>query len=129
MTHHSDSSSCCCGHAKSCAGKGHALAGWMRLRISAVLSLPLIIWVIYSILSVQALDHAAFTAWLSMPLNAGLLAAFVVINCYHGALGVQEIIEDYVSCQKSQKCAIFAEKILFAIVAAASLWAIAAIAL
>lgn len=128
MNDHS-SSSCCCKKGNHCHGKGKALAAWVKLRISAVLSLPLVAWVVYSILSLQGMDHAAFVAWLSVPLNAGLLALFVLISCYHGALGVQEIIEDYVACEKSQKCAVTAQKILFAIVAAACFWAIASIAL
>jgi succinate dehydrogenase / fumarate reductase membrane anchor subunit len=63
-------------------------------------------------------DYTTFTEWLSAHFNAALLGGFIAIGSYHAALGVQEIIEDYVSCEKTAKCAIAAEKIAFALVAA-----------
>ena len=41
-------------------------------------------------------DHYHFTDWLAEPLNAILMITLLVVVCYHAALGLQIIIEDYV---------------------------------
>ena len=119
--HHEHSGSSCCGcgsHGKPLSHKGAALSHWTRLRFSSLVLVPLTIWVIISIVTQVGADHAAFTAWLGTRLNAALLGAFIMLSCYHAALGVQEIIEDYISTEKTAHCAILAEKIAFALVAA-----------
>ena len=121
---HNHSGSCC-----GCSHKGVAVRHWVKLRLAAVLLVPLVIWTVLSVVSLVGADHATFIAWLSMPTNAGLLGLFMVISCYHAALGVQEIIEDYVSCEKTAHCIIAAQKILFTLLAAACLLAIGTIAL
>ncbi len=127
---HTDHACCgCSSKGSSLSQKGAAVRHWARLRFSALLLLPLILWLIFAIVPLIGADHAAFTAWLGAPVNAGLMSLLILTGCYHGALGVQEIIEDYVSNEKSAHCAIMAEKTGFALVAAICLMAIAAIAL
>lgn len=119
MNHHHDhSSSSCCGCGSHGHDKGGALKHWVRLRFLSLILVPLTLWMVISIVTQVGADHAAFTAWLGTRLNAALLGAFILIGSYHAALGVQEIIEDYVSCEKTRKCAIVAEKIAFALVSA-----------
>lgn len=130
MNHHSGDH--CCGHSshdKPLSKKGAALAHWERLRFSSLLLVPVIVWLVISIVSLVGKDYTAFTGWLSSPSNAGLLVLFIVLSCYHGALGVQEIIEDYISCEKTAHCAILAEKVAFFIVAAVCLLAVLRIVL
>lgn len=118
MTHH-HSHGCGCGsHDKPLSHKGAALAHWTKLRLSSLILVPLTLWLVISIIGLVGADHAMFTAWLRAPLNAGLLGSFILLGCYHGALGVQEIIEDYISNEKAAHCAITAEKLGFAVVAA-----------
>ena len=130
MNHHSGEGCCgCSSHDTPLTKKGAALAHWERLRFSSLLLVPVIVWLIISIVSLVGKDYTAFTGWLSTPANAGLLVMFIVLSCYHGALGVQEIIEDYISTEKTAHCAIIAEKLAFALVAAICLVSIGKIAL
>ncbi|MFA5593501.1 MAG: succinate dehydrogenase, hydrophobic membrane anchor protein [Micavibrio sp.] len=136
MTHHhahkdgDDASSCCCHHhGGESHAKGAALAQWVHLRLSAVILLPLTLWGIYSVFSLRGADHALFTSWLAAPLNAVLLSLFIIVSCYHGALGVQEIIEDYVPDDKAQRFAVSFEKMVFGVVALLSIVCIAKVAL
>jgi succinate dehydrogenase / fumarate reductase membrane anchor subunit len=124
MNDNTDSDHSCCGCGSHAYKKGEALTHWMRLRVHALILVPLTIWLVVSVAGLAGADHAAFTEWLSARINAALLGAFVLIGSYHAALGVQEIIEDYVSCEKTTKCAIAAEKIAFALVAAICLLSI-----
>ena len=47
-------------------------------------------------LRLPQLDFAAAHALVGNPINAGLLILFTAISFWHGALGLQVVIEDYV---------------------------------
>ena len=110
MNHTHDAGCGCSSHTHK---KGAALAHWVRLRFSSLLLVPLTIWLVISIVTLSGADYATFITWLGSRVNAWQLGLFVLLSCYHGALGVQEIIEDYISCEVTARCAILAEKTAF----------------
>ena len=111
MNNHTDHTGCGCpSHGQA---KGKALSQWLCLRFLSLLLIPLTVWLVISIVAHAGDDYAAFIAWLDTGLNVYLLGAFIIVGCYHGALGVQEIIEDYVSTQRAAYAAIFAVKTAF----------------
>lgn len=114
----------CAGHANKPHGAGH----WLSERVTSVALIPLCVWLIWSILALDAPSYAAFTLWLSTPLNAGLLAATVLIGFWHGIMGMQVIIEDYVSCATTRCILIGLMKLFFAALMLASLYSIYVIA-
>lgn len=65
-------------------------------RASAVLLLPLTVWFLWALASQAGADYAAMRAFASQPLNAGLLAAVIVVAAAHMRVGLAEIIEDYI---------------------------------
>jgi len=80
-------------------GLGSAHSGvthFWRQRITAAALVPLSIWFAVSVLGLVGAHEAATLAFLSQPLNAVLMAAFLVIAVYHMALGMQVIIDDYI---------------------------------
>lgn len=109
--------------------KHGALKSWINLRISALALIPLTFWAVYSILKIKDWAHADFTLWLQNPLNAGLLVAFLVASYYHAALGVQEVYEDYIACEKTRNVAICATKIAFFGLGLVSVYAVVNIAM
>jgi len=81
-------------------GLGSAKSGtkhWWMQRVTAVALIPLSCWLI---LFVQQLFHASYPEikqWLVSPLNFTLLIAWAFVGFYHAALGLQVVIEDYLS--------------------------------
>ena len=65
-------------------------------RITALLMIPLVLWAGFS-LALRPMDHASLLAWVQQPLvTIGLL--LLIINVfYHAKMGLQTVIEDYVS--------------------------------
>ena len=80
-------------------GMGSAHSGvshFWRQRVTAAALIPLTIWFGVSVLGLIGAHEAATLAFLSQPLNAILMASFVVILLFHMALGLQVVIDDYV---------------------------------
>ena len=73
-------------------GVGH----WWMQRVTSLFLIPLVIWAALMMATLGNYDHNYFTNWLAQPLNAILMITLLVVVCYHAALGLQVIIEDYV---------------------------------
>ena len=69
---------------------------WWWQRLTATALIPLSLWFVYSLLSLDFSDEIVVRSWLAHPRTAILLMAFLVSSFYHGLLGVQVIIEDYI---------------------------------
>jgi succinate dehydrogenase / fumarate reductase membrane anchor subunit len=72
------------------------VAHWWAQRLTAVLLIPLSIWFISCAAAFVGADYADARVYLAQPLNAFLLMAFVLTLLYHGMLGLQVVIEDYI---------------------------------
>lgn len=68
---------------------------WMRQRVSAVLLIPLSLWLLWAGTSLAGADYATTTGFFSAPLNAIAASLLAVIGLYHTQKGTQGIIEDY----------------------------------
>ncbi len=99
--------------------KSKAVRDWIALRVAALVAIPLVIWFVYSIVSLAGADYAAFTGWLRQPFNAGLMILFVVVTFYHAALGCHEIIEDYVHHEGLKHATLICKALAFIAVGAA----------
>jgi len=105
------------------------LAHWKWQRYSAVVVLALMIYFTVLLASLGGLDHAGATALVSNPGNAVALAALVAIGLWHGSLGLQVVIEDYITLGGGRNAALLVMRTAMLAVGLASLWAIARIAL
>ncbi|KAF0104679.1 MAG: succinate dehydrogenase membrane anchor subunit [Rhodospirillaceae bacterium] len=80
-------------------GLGSAKSGvhhfWMQ-RLTAVALIPLVIWFAVSLVMLSGADYGMARAWLSSPFVMVLLILTICIGLYHGQLGIQVVIEDYV---------------------------------
>jgi len=78
-------------------GSSHSgVSHFWRQRVTAAALIPLSVWFGVSVLGLIGAHEAATLAFLSQPLNAILMAFFVVILLFHMALGLQVVIDDYV---------------------------------
>ncbi len=69
---------------------------WWIQRLTAVALIPLTIWFVWVGPGLLAADFDTARAFVAAPLNALLLAAFVIALFWHVQLGLQVVIEDYV---------------------------------
>lgn len=80
-------------------GLGSAKEGthhFWNQRLTAVVLVPLTLWIMVSLVSMTTMDHATISAWIAEPLHSVLLLMFLFALYYHALLGVQVVIEDYV---------------------------------
>ena len=80
-------------------GLGSAKEGvqhWWAQRVSALALVPLALWFVIAIIELAGADRAQFVAWVGQPVPAVFLILLLIAVFYHGALGLQVVIEDYV---------------------------------
>ena len=85
-------------------GLGSAKKGvdhWLAQRITALALVPLVVWFVISVVELagDGADLRVFAAWVGYPLPAVLLILLLVATFYHGALGLQVVIEDWVAAE------------------------------
>jgi succinate dehydrogenase / fumarate reductase membrane anchor subunit len=80
----------------------HGKKHWLYQRFSAVLLLPLIFWLIYSLSVVPDISYENMVLWLGKTINFILLSTLIIIAASHFQLGIQVILEDYVSDKNSR---------------------------
>lgn len=79
-------------------GLGAAKSGvhhWWAERVTSVALIPLTLWFVFSVLSLAGHPQAAIAHWVSQPLVAVLLLAFIIASFHHAQLGMQMVLEDY----------------------------------
>ncbi|MCP4983597.1 MAG: succinate dehydrogenase, hydrophobic membrane anchor protein [Gammaproteobacteria bacterium] len=80
-------------------GLGSAKEGtthFWRQRMTALLLIPLVLWIGFS-LAALPVDYATLTSWIQQPWVLVALVLLIVVTFYHAQLGLQVVIEDYVS--------------------------------
>ena len=80
-------------------GLGSAKEGvehWWAQRVTAIALVPLALWFVIAVVELAGADRAPFVAWVHHPVPAVLLVLLLIATFYHGALGLQVVIEDYV---------------------------------
>ena len=75
---------------------------WKFQRISAIINMPLIMWFVYSIVTFSDYDYISVVEWVKSPINCILISLMFASIFYHSSLGIQVVIEDYISEIKSR---------------------------
>lgn len=113
-------------------GLGAAKTGvhhfWVQ-RVSAIALVPLAIWFVFSVAQLSGDRYEAVLHWVSAPSVAVVLVLFLATTLYHSWLGVQTIIEDYVSHEGKRIATLLLSKFAHVLVAAASIFATLKVAL
>jgi len=65
-------------------------------RVTAVALVPLVLWFVVSLITITSSDLVSVQEWVSKPYNATLLLLTLLTGIWHGLLGLQVVIEDYV---------------------------------
>jgi succinate dehydrogenase / fumarate reductase, membrane anchor subunit len=70
---------------------------WWSQRVTASALAVLGPWFLISLLCNGSFDYDSVAGWISRPYNAVLLSLFIATLVYHSKLGIQVVIEDYVT--------------------------------
>ena len=81
-------------------GLGAAKEGvshWWAQRVTSVALVLLGLWFVSALLRMPTFSHEFVVTWIAVPLNAVLLLLLIGTTVYHSQLGVQVVVEDYVT--------------------------------
>ena len=70
---------------------------WKLQRYSAIANLVLALWLAISVICIQNNSFQETISWLKSPINALFLSMFFITSFLHMSLGLQVVIEDYIS--------------------------------
>lgn len=90
-------------------GLGSARRGtetFWRQRLTAVANVPLVLFLIWSIVTHIGADYATVKAYFAQPLAAAAMLALVISAAIHMRIGLKEIIEDYLHGEGAKVVAI-----------------------
>ncbi|HEV2188255.1 MAG TPA: succinate dehydrogenase, hydrophobic membrane anchor protein [Stellaceae bacterium] len=96
-------------------GLGSAKEGvqhWWMQRLTAIVLVPLILWLVVAVIGLAGAERGAIVAWLHNPMPAVLMIVLLVAIFYHTALGLQVVIEDYIHSEAWKLTALIAMRLL-----------------
>lgn len=96
---------------------------WMQ-RVTAVANLFLGLFLVWLIASLAGADYTTVASTLANPIVAILLMMLIVSAAIHMRLGMQVIIEDYITGEGTKIVLLLLNNFFAILVAAASVWAI-----
>ena len=108
-------------------GLGSAREGtahFWHQRLTGVANVPLTIFFVVLLISLQGADHATAVAVLGSPVVAIFLLLAILSVVYHMKLGMQIILEDYVQGEMAKVISLMANIFFCTIVALASVFAL-----
>jgi succinate dehydrogenase / fumarate reductase membrane anchor subunit len=106
-----------------------AVEHWWLQRVTAVALLPLGAWLAYELLTLPGFDHASVLAWVREPATSILLVLLIVAVGYHSALGIQVVVEDYVTGKGSRAATLMASTLAHVGLTIAAVFSVLKIAL
>ncbi|EGP09275.1 succinate dehydrogenase, hydrophobic membrane anchor protein [Afipia clevelandensis] len=102
----------------------HGTSDFIRQRVTAIALVLLIVPVIVVIMSLLGRNQAGAAAILGSPLIAIIMILFIIASVWHMKIGMQVVLEDYVSDEKLKLVAVIANTFFCAAVGIASIYAI-----
>ena len=117
---------------KRVRGLGAAHGGtetFWRQRVTAIANIPLVIFLILSIVCHIDASYVQVKAYLAQPIVAVLMLALIISSAIHLRIGLKEIIDDYVHSEGCKIVAIIATTFFAGAIAIASTLAILKIVL
>jgi len=113
-------------------GLGTAKEGahhWWMQRLTAIALIPLTLWFIISIASLNSASYAETVNWLSIPLVSIFMILLISSTLYHALLGVQVVVEDYIHYEGFKFLLLIGLKFIFLVLGVIAVFSLLKIAL
>lgn len=72
---------------------------WWWQRLTALALVPLLLWLVGSLVCLIGADYLAMRTWVARPAVTVALVTLLIALFYHAQLGLQVILEDYVHAE------------------------------
>ena len=115
--------------AKGLGASGGGSHHWWLQRTSALMLIPLSLWFVFSVLQRISDGQQALIAWIEQPLVSLALIVYLIFMFFHGQLGLQVVVEDYVHSERLKMVSLLLVKGVMVIAGAAAIFAVLRIAL
>lgn len=112
------------GRALGLGAAKEGVAHWWAQRITALALVPLGLWFCASLVTLAGADRAALVDWLQGPLAAIMMILTIGVVFYHGALGLQVVIEDYAPSESVKLAGIIVIRLAALLLAVAGIFAV-----
>jgi succinate dehydrogenase / fumarate reductase membrane anchor subunit len=99
--------------AKGLGSSHHGTMHKLVHNITTLTNIPLVLWILYSVVSLRDADYAEFTVWMSQPISILVAILFVFSTLKHFALELQVVFEDYISCKCFRMIKVVGMKLFF----------------
>jgi len=77
----------------------HGTEHWWMQRATAVALIPLSLWFAAALVSMAGAEWERAYIWIASPAGAVPMILFLIAGLWHGKLGLQVVIEDYVHAE------------------------------
>ena len=84
------------GRARGLGSAKHGVGHFIAQRVSAAALVLLVLWGVWSALTLAGGDYASAVTWLRSPVNAALMVLTALAAFFHMQLGMRVVIEDYI---------------------------------
>ncbi len=101
------------GKARGLGSAHHGAMHNLAHDITTLVNIPLVAWVIYSIVSLRSASYSEVIAWMSHPVSIVAAILFVMVALKHFALELQVVFEDYISCKCLRMIKVVGMKLFF----------------
>ena len=75
---------------------------WKYQRYTALVLVPITLWLLVRIIFRPELSYVEVKQWLTLPTSSLLLVLTIGVLWLHAAIGIQVVLEDYVSSHRLQ---------------------------
>ena len=97
-------------------------------RVTAIALVPLSLWFVIFVLGLVSADYATLKNAVAQPYNAVLLLLLLLMLFYHAILGLQVVIEDYISGEGMKIFSLLLMKFVLFALAASTIFSVLKIA-
>ena len=117
------------GRAKGLGSSRSGVSHWWMQRLTAMGMVPLVLYCLIGFLCLADASETAARSWIAHPFNSVMLILLLGTGFYHASLGLQVVIEDYISRESRKILMLAMMKMMMTAFAAFSIFSVVLITL